>query len=178
MSDHNTIFDLSRDDKLPEELITFLNKTRDSLKGCERRLFMAQTVKLLGHGGQVRAEQELGWDRGVIRKGMKELESGITCIDNFSARGRHRAEKHLPNLLKDIRDIVEPVSQADPSFRTTNQYSPITAPEVRRRLIEEKQYSDEQLPCVRIIQNKLNALNYRIKKVKKCEPKKKFRKQT
>jgi hypothetical protein len=59
---------------------------------------MAQTVKLLGHGGQVRAEKELGWDRGVIRKGIKELESGITCIDNFSARGRYRAEKHLPNL--------------------------------------------------------------------------------
>jgi ABC-type transporter Mla subunit MlaD len=94
---------------------------------------MAQTVKLLGHGGQVRVEKELGWDRGVIRKGMKELESAITCIDNFSARVRNLAEKHLPNLLEDIRDIVEPVSQADPSFSITNQYSPITAPKVRRR---------------------------------------------
>ena len=126
----------------------------------------------MGHGGQRKAQEELGWNRDVIRKGTRELESGFRCDDNFSARGRLPAEKHLQNLLEDIQDIVEPLSQADPTFKTTNEYSPITAPEVRRRLIGEKQYSDEELPCVRTIQKKMNELNFRIQKVQKCKQKK------
>jgi len=174
MSDHNFYFNLSKKDKLPTELKEFLKKTRDDLKGDKRRAFMARVVALFGRGEHLRAEQELGWGRGAIRKGTKELESGISCIDNFSGRGRYSAEKHLPNLLQDIQEIVEPVSQTDPTFRTKNEYSPITAPEVRRRLINEKHYSDEELPSVRTIQKKLNDLNFRIQKVQKCAPKKKL----
>nr|WP_320017103.1 hypothetical protein [uncultured Desulfobacter sp.] len=48
---------------------------------------MAHVVLLMGKGGQRRAERELGWTRDIIRKGMKELKSGIVCIDNFSGRG-------------------------------------------------------------------------------------------
>jgi len=134
--------------------------------------FMARATALFGHGGQMRAERELGWDRGIIRKGTKELRPGISCIDNFSGRGRHPVEKHLPNLLQDIRGIVEPISQADPTFRTTNEYSPITAPEVHRRLLNEKSYTDKELPSVRTIHKKLNDLNFHIQKVQKCVPKK------
>ena len=172
MTDQNSIFNLSKDDDLPKDLKEFLIKTQADLKGSKRRQFMARATSLFGRGGQAKLERELGWDRGVIRKGTKEIRSGMTCIDNFSGRGRLPAEKHLPNLLKDIRDIVEPISQADPTFRTTNEYSPITAPEVRRRLIDEKKYSDQELPCVRTIQKKLNDLNFRIQKVQKCKPKK------
>jgi hypothetical protein len=172
MTDHNTIFDLSKDVELPDELKDFFNKTQAALKGDKRRLFMARATALFGNGGHMRAERELGWDRGIIRKGTKELQSGISCIDNFSGRGRHSVEKYLPNLLQDLRDIVEPISQADPTFRTTNEYSPITAPEVRRRLIKKKSYTDEKLPSVRTIQKKLNNLNFHIQKVQKCEPKK------
>ncbi len=177
MTGQNTIFDLSKEDELPNELKEFLNKTQADLKGDKRRLFLARATALFGNGGHMRAERELGWDRGIIRKGTKELQSGISCIDNFSGRGRHPAEKYLPNLLQDIRDIVEPISQADPTFRTINEYSPITAPEVRRRLITEKSYTDEELPSVRTLQKKLNDLNSRIRKVQKCVPKKKSLKQ-
>jgi hypothetical protein len=129
--------------------------------------------RVLGRGGQSRAERELGWDRKTIGKGIKELKSGIRCIDNFAGRGRHRAEHHLPNLLEDIKQIVEPVSQCDPTFRTTELYSPLTAAEVHRRLIEQKNYTVEQLPSVRTISTKLNELKFNLKKVEKCKPKKK-----
>ena len=82
-----------------------------SLKGSARRIFMAGTVRELGEGGQRRAERELGWNRVTIRKGKHELKSGFVCIDSFSARGRKRAEDHLPNLLADIGDIVDSQSQ-------------------------------------------------------------------
>lgn len=44
------------------------------------------------------AERELGWNRGTIRKGQRELERGIVCLDAYSLRGRKRSEEHLPNL--------------------------------------------------------------------------------
>ena len=92
---------------------------------------MARTVKMLGRGGAQRAEKELGWNRITIRKGQHELQSGFTCIDNFSARGRNRAEEHWPNLEQNIREIVGPQSQSDPSFKTERLYTRLSANEVR-----------------------------------------------
>ena len=67
----------------------------------------------------------------TIRKGTHELESGFTCLDAFSARGRKRVEVHLPHLLSDIKAIVDSQSQADPQFRTNRLYTRLTAAEVR-----------------------------------------------
>lgn len=66
----------------------FLTQTGNALKGSARRIFMAETVRLLGKGGQRKAERELGWDRDTIRKGDGELKSGKVCIENYQARGR------------------------------------------------------------------------------------------
>ena len=159
--------------QLTPEMKTFLNEIRSKLKGCERRKFMANVVQLMGKGGQLRARRELGWDRKTIRKGTRELRSGFDCVDYFSGRGRHRIEQSLPNLLDDIKQIVNPVSQCDPTFCTTQLYSPLTAKQVRRRLIETQNYSDDQLPTVRTISTKLNQLGFRLKKVTKCKPQKK-----
>jgi hypothetical protein len=164
--------------EITPELKEVLNETRSALKGSDRRKFMARIVKLLGPGGQRQAERELGWDRKTIIKGCHELTCGFDCKDDFSGRGRKPAEAHLPDLLDDIRAIVEPKSQTDPTFRTTQLYSPITAEEVRRRLIESGKYSDVELPKVRTIQKKLNQLNYSLRKVAKTKPKKKLLKQT
>ena len=162
--------------EITQELKSMLNETRDKLKGSDRRIFMAEFVSLLGRGGQSRAEGELGWDRKTIRKGMHEYKSGIVCLDNFKARGRKRAEVHLPNLLEDIKDIVNPISQADPTFRTTKIYSPLTAEEVHRRLIQDKHYTEQELPTPRTISTKLNELNFHPQKVGKTKPKKKLMK--
>ena len=50
----------------------------------------------------MKAEQELGWNRVTISKGIKELTRGITGVDNYRGRGRYKAESHLPNLLSYI----------------------------------------------------------------------------
>src|SRR5436190_23960463 len=92
---------------LTDSLKALFIETAHTLKGGARRLFLARTVKELGPGGQRRAERELGWNRETIRKGTHELESGLTCLDNFAARGRKKAEAHLPNLLRDIAAIVD-----------------------------------------------------------------------
>src|SRR5579859_405302 len=106
---------------------------------------MARVVKLFAKGGQSQAKRELGWDRDTIRKGIHELDSGIRCIDNYGGRGRKRAEERFPNLLSDIRDIVDGQSQTDPSFESTRLYTRLSAAAVRQALITQKGYRDEEL---------------------------------
>ncbi len=162
--------------ELAEEVKEVLRETEKVLKGSARRLFMARTVRALGEGGQRLAERELGWNRATIRKGQRELERGIVCLDAFSSRGRKRSEKHLPNLLADITAIVDGQSQADPQFRTTRLYTRLTATEVRRQLIAQKGYCEDELPTAETISTKLNELGYDPKKVAKSQPQKNSRK--
>lgn len=135
---------------------------------------MGRVVELLGRGGHSFAEQALGWNRNTIRKGQTEVRSGQPMEDRFRERGRRRSEQRLPNLLEDIRAIVEPSGQTDPTFRSTRIYSPLTADEVRLRLISQRGYQDAELPCTRTLRNKLNDLGFRLRKVKKCLPLKKI----
>ncbi len=164
--------------ELTDSLKALFIETAQALKGSARRRFMARTVTELGRGGQRRAERELGWNRQTIRKALRELETGFTCLDAVALRRRKRAEEHLPHLLDDITAIVDSQSQADPQFRTTRLYTRLTAAEVRRQLIAQKGYTDAELPTAETIGTKLNALGYYPQKVAKTLPQKKSPKLT
>src|SRR3954447_10039244 len=154
------------------EMIPVLIDAAKTLKGSLRRLFMAKTVSAMGRGGQVWAEAHLRWNRETIRKGMHHLRPDIACCDAFHCRRRKPAEEPLPRLLDDIRDIADGHSQADPKFQTRRLFTRISAKEVRRQLIAEKGYTDEQLPTQQTINKKLNLLGYCLTKVAKCRPQK------
>ncbi|MDF5737799.1 MULTISPECIES: ISAzo13 family transposase [unclassified Nostoc] len=160
--------------QLTDSLKNLLKETATQLKGAARRRFQAQTVLGLGYGGQLLAQEELEWDRNTIRKGIKELTNGITCVDNMSAKGRYKAEEHLPSLLEDIKKLVDSQSQTDPSFKSQRLYTRLTASQVRKLLIEKFGYNDQQLPTEETIRIKLNYLGYRLKRVAKVLPQKKF----
>ncbi len=160
--------------KLTNELKAIFRETAQKLKGSERRQFMAKVVKGLGVGGQTQAERELGWNRGTIRKGMQELTSGIPIKDAFERRGRKRVESKLPNLLEDIRAIVDPHSQADPTLKSERLYTRLSAAQVRRQLIEQKGYGNDELPSAEVIRQRLNEMNYRLRRVVKAKPQKKI----
>jgi hypothetical protein len=156
--------------ELTDSLTALLIETAATLRGSERRRFMARTVQELGPGGQRRAERELGWCRGTIRTGGREVRSGFTGADAYHARGRKRAEDHLPNLLAAITAIVDSQSQADPRFRTARLYTRLSAAEVRRQLILQQGSTDAELPTAETIGAKLNALGYSPKKVAMTQP--------
>ena len=164
--------------ELTDTLKALFIETATTLKGTERRRFMARTIQELGPGGQRRAERELGWNRQTLRKALRELTSGLTCLDAFNLRHRKRAEQHLPNLLSDIKAIVDSQSQADPQFRSSRLYTRLTAAEVRRQLIAQKGYGDAQLPTHRTIASKLTSLGYYPTKVAKTQPQKRSQKPT
>ena len=160
--------------ELPRNTISFLQTTARAFKGAARRLFMARTVQELGEGGQRRAERELGWNRVTLRKGAHELRTGLTCLDNFAARGRKPVEARLPQLLDDVRAVVDGQSQTDPQFQSQRLYTRLSAAEVRRQLISTHGYTDAELPSVATLARKLNALGYHPTRVRKCKPKKKI----
>jgi hypothetical protein len=159
--------------ELTDEQRELYRATARSLKGHERRVFMARVVKMLGKGGQSQAKRELGWDRDTIRKGMHELDSGMAWLDAYSARGRKRAEERLAHLLEDIQAIVDGQSQTDPSFKSTRLYTRLSAAAVRQALISQKGYTERELPSEETIRVKLNDLGYTLRSVKKSQPQKK-----
>jgi hypothetical protein len=157
--------------ELGPEMRSWLAETARSFHGARRRRFLAQTVQALGLS-QRRAALALGWARDTVRKGLHELHSGITCLDNFSARGRKPSEVRLPGLLTDIADLVQDHLQTDPTFRTTRLYCRLSAAEVRRQLIDRKGYPPGRLPSVQTIATKLNDLGFRLRPVTKSKPQK------
>ena len=162
--------------ELTEAFKANLIETARALRGPQRRLFLARTVESFGPGGQRFAETELGWSRVTIRKGRRELRSGLPGQDAFSDRGRLRVEETLPTLLDDIRAIAQQFSQTDPQFRTRRLYTRLTAEELRRQLIAQKGYTTTELPTPRTLRTKLNDLGFHLTKVAKCKPKKRSRK--
>lgn len=157
---------------LTEDMKTTYKETAKALTGSERRVFMARIVKALGTGGQSQAARTMGWCRDTIRKGMRELDSGERIEDNFSARGRKKAEERLRNLLTDIQAIVDGQSQTDATFKSNRLYTRLSAAEVRQQLILQKGYQDSQLPTEGTIRVKLNAMGYRLRVVRKNRPQK------
>ena len=145
-----------------------------SLRGYAKRLFMAQTVENVFGGVPFRAQEALGWHRQTIDKGLKELRSGFECIDGRRGlTGRKSIEQKLPNLLSDIRDLIDSQSQTDARFRTNRLYTRMSAAEVRRQLQELKNYSNAELPTAETIRLKLNMLGYHPVRVQKTQVKKK-----
>jgi hypothetical protein len=157
--------------QLTEAMAALLQKTAGAFHGAQRRRYMAETVQAFGLS-QRQAERRLGWAHDTVAKALHELHSGITCLDNFTARGRKSCEFHFPHLLQDIREVVAEHLQTDPTFQTTQLYCRLSATAVRKQLIERKGYKDQQLPSVQTIGEKLNALGFRLRTVVKSRPQK------
>ena len=128
---------------------------------------MAQVAQDYFQASPIKAESQLAWSRKAIATGLKELKTGITCLDNYRARGRKKTEEILINLEEDLKSLGSTYSQADPKFQSTFAYAKISARAVREALIAEKGDKDEELPCRQTIGDILNRMAYRLKKHKK-----------
>lgn len=158
--------------QLTQEFKETLNETQATLNGYVRRHFMAKIVETVFGGKPSHAERELGWNRTTLRKALNELHGEFCYIDHYHERGRKKSEEHLPNLLSDLRAIVDSQSQTDPTFRTNRLYTRLSAAEVRQQLIKQKGYQESELPCAATIGNKLNDLGYQLRAVQKSRPQK------
>lgn len=143
------------------------------LKGHQRRLFQAEVAKALCGGSPRAAERRFGWGREAVEKGLHEADSGLRCVENFSAKGATACEVKDPQLAADIRSIVEPHTQADPELKSSRRYTSLSAREVLEALTGQKGYSQGRLPSERTMRDILNRMGYRLKRIQKARPLKK-----
>lgn len=165
--------------ELTDSVIETIKDAAGKLTGFRRRQFQAEVAVKYCGGSPRRAERMFGWGREALNTGLGELRTGIRCRDNFTARGRRRTEERSPQLAEAIHELVEPASQADPKFQTPFAYTRITAPTVREQLqAKARSSADLPVPAVRTLQSILNRLGYRLRRVRKTKPQKKFLKPT
>ena len=160
--------------ELIEKSKGFLKKGIEMLKSYDKRIILATLSKEYGCGGDTFIAKEYGVGRDTIRKGKHELRTGIRCEDAFNLRGRNKTEVRLPNIIADITYIVDSQSQTDPKFDTQRLYTRLTTKEVRNQLIQQKKYTDEELPTNQTLNTMINKLGYTMKKVQKVKPLKKI----
>lgn len=160
--------------KLTESGIAAIKKASKLLTGAKKRQYMAEISKDYLDGNARKAERLFGWGRKTVEKGLHELECGVQCIDNFTARGNKKTEDKNPKLREDIQALIEPQSQTDPDFKAPFRYTRITAEAVRQALIKEKNWKEEDLPAISTLRAMLNRMGYRLRKVQKSKPLKKI----
>jgi len=161
--------------ELQESHIATIKDAAQKLTRAKRRAFQAQAVLDYLNGSARRAEAVFGWSRRTVILGLHELRTGITCVDNTSARGNRKTEEKWPQLAEDMRSLAEPHSQVDPKFQSPFCYTRMTAKAMRQALIGQKSWQHGQLPCENTIGNILNRLGYRLRRVQKAKPVKRVR---
>ena len=160
--------------EISEDFKSVIKNAANKLSGAARREYIGEiTIEFLDSNAR-KAETEFGWGRETVKTGMAELTTGIKCLNSYSARGNKKTEEKMPELADDIRSIVDPKSQADPKFQTSFQYTRITAKAVRQAIIDEKGYTDGELPCENTIGNILKRMGYTLKRIQKTKPLKKI----
>lgn len=152
---------------IDEKVKSTLKDAAKKLTGPKKRAFMAKATEDYFDGSARKAETYLGWKRQTVQKGLHERRLGVTCLDNYQARGRKKTEETLPELEADIRELVAGKCQADPKLKTTFKYTKVTAKAVLAGLIAEKGYAESDLPCRQTMGSILNRLGYRLKKHKR-----------
>ena len=154
---------------LSDAIKTTFKDAAQKLTGSRKRDFMAKVAQDYLGGSARQAETMFGWNRHSVKLGLHEGRTGILCVDNYRARGRHKSEELLPRLEADLQSLVERQAQADPKFQSTFSYGRISARAVREALVKEKGYDESELPGRETIGAILNRMGYRLKKPKKLD---------
>ena len=78
----------------------------------------------------------------------------------------------LPTLYIAPTQALSFLNATAPTLQSEQLYTRISAAQVRRQLIEQKGYRDEDLPTAEVIRQRLNQMGYRQLRVAKTKPQK------
>ena len=154
-----------------------ISRLVDLIPWPARRCAMGDVTLVLLDGRDRVAEHVFGWSRKAVEVGIHECQTGISCVNDISARVKPKTEEKNPKLLADIHAIMEPHCDSESRLRTTLLYSNMSAHAVYDALVE-KGWSAESLPTVRTISNVLLRHEYRLRTVVKTKVQKKRQKPT
>lgn len=157
--------------------IADLRLAASKMKGPKKREFLAEmTIKYCNGSARV-SETIFGWNRKTVKLGLAEKKTGIICIGAKLGRsGRKRWEDQNPEIAEKLMELAEAHGQQDPSFKSTICYTRLTASAAIMEL-KKLGYSEEKLPKPSTMNDILNRMGYRLRKVVKAKPQKKYQKQ-
>jgi hypothetical protein len=148
------------------------------MHGAERRCFAAEMAQKYCGGSARQTEAVFGWGREMVETGLGEKRTGILCVNaKASFTGNRRWEEKHPEVAEELCRLAEEHGQQDPSFRSTVAFTRLTAAQALQQL-RQLGYSEEQLPAAGTMARILNRLGYRLRRVVKAKPQKKFQKLT
>ena len=159
------------------ETVALITRLVSCIPWPARRQAMGDVTMTILDGKSRVAEEVFGWSRSSVSVGINEFRTGMVCVNDLSGRHKPKAEEKHPELLTDIRELLEPSSQAEPRLRTTLIYTDMTAQSVYDALVANG-WSEESLPTVRTISNILNRNEYHVIAVAKAKVQKKQQKLT
>ena len=161
---------------LKESLIEDIRLAASKMSGTKRRAFQADMALKYCQGNPRQAERVFGWGRENVEVGLAEKRTGIICLGMQSGfSGNKRWEELQPEAAEALRQLAESHSQQDPGFRSKIAYTRLTAREALNQL-HEQGFSKEQLPAPSTMAEILNRMGFRLRKVVKAKPQKKFQK--
>lgn len=162
--------------RLTQSQIEDLRSAATDMRGSERRAFQAEMTLKYCKGKPRPAERIFGWGRENIKTGLAEKHTGIIRTGAQSAYcGKRRREENRPEAAEVLRQTDEYHVQQDPAFCKTIGYTGLTAKEALKQL-REKGFTDAQLPAPGTMAEIPNRTGYRLRKVVRAEPQKKFQK--
>ncbi len=124
--------------RISEEIVALTSRLVYLIPWPVGRQVMANvTMSLLKSKPRV-AEDVFGCGRSTVELSMNELRTGLLCLHDLSTRQKPRAEEKDPELLADIREIMEPHCQSESHLRRTLLYTNMTAKAVYNALFGER----------------------------------------
>jgi Rhodopirellula transposase DDE domain len=140
----------------------------------DRRSFQAEMTLKYCDGKARLAETRFGWGRESVELGLAEKRTGIICIGAQSGySGAKRWEDKYPEASATLRLLAEAESQQEPTFQSSLAYTRLTTKSALKAL-EAAGVEAEILPSENGMGLILNRLGYRLRKVVKAKPKKKY----
>lgn len=151
-----------------------LRLAASKMTGAKRRDFQAQMTIKYCEGSARKAERLFGWGRRNVQLGLEERRRGIICVGLQSTySGAKKWEELFPSAAQALREIAEAHAQQEPSFKTSIAFTRLTASEAIAEL-KNQGFKSEQIPAPSTMAVILNRMGYRLRRVLKAKPQKKF----
>lgn len=151
-----------------------LKLAASKMTGANRRSFQAEITIKHCEGSARKAERIFGWNRETVKLGLNEKRTGIICLGAQKACcGNKLWEEKHPDVAAALWEIADLYSQQDPSFKSTECFTRLTASEALKQL-RIKGFNDDVLPSPTTMADILNRNGYRLRAVVKAKPLKKI----
>jgi hypothetical protein len=153
---------VTRNDDLEATMVAKFSVMAPVLDERARRLWAAAESVAIGYGGDALVSSATGLARETIRKGRRELATGVEATTRLrrAGAGRPGVVEAQPGLTAALESLVDPVTRGDPSSPlrwTCKSRAKLTAALTR----EGWQVSSTTVGRL------LNALGYRLRSVRK-----------